>query len=95
MLKVLRSPAMRGEYLKTDAAMQRALAEAIAERAGLDAEHDMLPVVLGGAVTTASQQAVRRWFAASPPVALRPMVAAALRDLAAALTDAAGQIQAG
>src|SRR6516165_9671420 len=54
MRQVLHSPPMRGEYLKTNSAMQRALAEAIAERTGLDAERDMLPMVLAGAVTTAS-----------------------------------------
>src|SRR5580704_2477385 len=71
MRRVLRSPAMRGEYLKTNAAMQRALAAAIAEREGLDPDRDMLPVVLAGAVTTATQSAVRRWFDADPPVPLR------------------------
>jgi AcrR family transcriptional regulator len=95
MRRLLLSPAMRGEYLKTNAAMQRALAEAIAERAGLDADRDMLPVVLAGAVTTASQIAVRRWFAADPPVELRPLVCEALGELASAFTDAARRIQPG
>jgi AcrR family transcriptional regulator len=95
MRKVLLSPAMRGEYLKTNAAMQRALAEAIAERTGLDADRDMLPVVLASAVTTASQRAIRRWFDADPPAELRPLVAEALSELAAALTDVARRIQPG
>src|SRR5215472_5143880 len=88
MRQVLHSPQMRGEYLKTNSAMQRALAVAIAERTGLDADRDMLPMVLAGAVTTASQTAVRRWFAADPPVELRPLVRDALSQLAAAITDA-------
>jgi AcrR family transcriptional regulator len=95
MRLVLLSPAMRGEYLKTNAAMQRALADAIAERTGLDAGRDMLPVILAGAVTTASQIAIRRWFDADPPEALRPLVAAALSELASALTGAAQRIQPG
>jgi len=95
MRRVLLSPAMRGEYLKTNAAMQRALPAAIAERAGLDPDRDMLPVVLAGAVTTASQAAVRRWFAADPPVPLRPLVAEALGQLAGAFTDAARAVQPG
>jgi hypothetical protein len=86
---------MRGEYLKTNAAMQQALAGAIAERTGLDADRDLLPVVLAGAVTTASQRAVRRWFDADPPVELRPLVAEALSALASAFTDAARWIQPG
>jgi len=95
MRRVLLSPVMRGEYLKTNAAMQRALAEAIAERTGLDADRDMLPVILAGAVTTASQAAVRRWFNADPPAKLRPLVAGALSELASALTDTARRIQPG
>ena len=87
--RVLLSPAMRSEYLKTNAAMQRALAEAIAERTGLDADRDMLPVVLASAVTTTSQIAVRRWFAADPPVELWPLVREALGELSAAFADAA------
>jgi transcriptional regulator MftR-like protein len=81
--------------LKTNAAMQRTLAEAIAERTGLDADLDMLPVVLAGAVTTASQKAVRRWFQADPPVELRSLIAEALSQLALAITDAARRIQPG
>src|SRR5262252_10878443 len=55
MRRVLQSPAMRGEYLKTNAAMQGALTDAIAERTGLDPGRDMLPLVLAGAVSTATQ----------------------------------------
>lgn len=95
MRRVLLSPAMRGEYLKTNAAMQRALADAIAQRTGLDADRDMLPVVLADAVTTTSQRAVRRWFDADPPVELRPLVREALNQLAAAFIDAAQRIQVG
>ena len=95
MRRVLLSPAMRGEYLKTNAAMQQALAGAIAERTGLDADRDMLPVVLAGAVITAAQKAVRRWFDADPPVELRSLVAEALSALASAFTDAARWIQPG
>ncbi len=95
MRRALQSPAMRGEYLKTSAAMQQALAAAIAERAGLDPDRDMLPVVLAGAVTTASQAAVRRWFAADPPAPLRPLVREVLGQLATAFTDAARAVQPG
>ena len=95
MRRVLLSPPMRGEYLKTNAAMQRALTDAIAERTGLDPGRDMLPTVLAGAVTTAAQTAVRRWFNADPPVQLRPLVAAALGQVATAFTDAARVVQPG
>jgi len=64
--------------------MQDALAQAIAERAGIDITRDMYPQILAGAVTAASQVAVRRWFAADPPTALCPLLRLALRQLAVA-----------
>jgi AcrR family transcriptional regulator len=82
--RVLQTPAMRGEYLKVNFEMQSALAEAIAERTGTGLDADMYPQVLAGAVTAATQVALRRWYAADPPVALRPMLELALRQLAAA-----------
>ena len=81
---VLTAPAIRGEYLKVTAEMQQALASAIAVRTGVDAEQDMYPQVLAGAVTAAAQVAVRRWFAADPPVPLRPLLRRALDQLVAA-----------
>jgi AcrR family transcriptional regulator len=85
---VLSAPASRGEYLKINAEMQQALAEAIAVRTGVDLGvdlgQDMYPQILAGAVTAASQVAVRRWFAADPPVPLRPLLRQALDQLATA-----------
>lgn len=86
--RVLQAPAMRGEYLKVNFEMQNALAAAIAERIGTSIETDMFPQVLAGAVTSASQVAVRRWYAADPPVPLRPMLELALRQLASACSQA-------
>ena len=81
---VLQTPAMRGEYLKVNFEMQNALAEAIAERTGTDLTADMYPQILAGAVTAATQVATRRWYAADPPVALRPLLEQALQQLATA-----------
>ena len=64
---VLTAPAIRGEYLKVNSEMQRALAAAIATRTGTDPEQDLYPDVLAGAVIAATQVAVRRWAAADPP----------------------------
>ena len=75
------APALRGENLKVAAEMQQALAEAITTRTGTDAEQDMYPQVLAGAVTAAAQVAVRRW-AAGPPGPLRPLLCRALDQLA-------------
>jgi len=87
--QVLQTPAMRGEYLKVNFEMQNALAVAIAERTGTDLEADMFPQVLAGAVTAASQVAVRRWYAADPPEPLRPILERALRQLASACSQPA------
>ena len=87
--QVLQTPAMRGEYLKVNFEMQNALAAAIAERTGTDLEADMFPQVLAGAVTAASQVAIRRWYAADPPEPLRPILERALRQLAGACSQPA------
>jgi AcrR family transcriptional regulator len=86
---VLSSPGIRGEYLKINFEMQNALAAAIAKRTGIDIEADMYPQILAGAVTVASQVAVRRWYRADPPVPLRPMLELALRQLASACSQPA------
>ena len=92
---VLRSPAIRGEYLKVNSGMQEALAEAIAVRTGTDAGQDMYPRILAGAVTAAAEVAVRRWAAADPPVPLRPLLHRALDQLATACSGEAGSSTAG
>lgn len=84
---VLHSPAIRGEYLKVNSAMQAALAEAIAERLGIDIELDMYPQIVAGAVTAASQVALRRWSDADPPTALKPLLRRALEQLATACSS--------
>jgi len=86
---VLTAPAIRGEYLKVNSEMQEALAAAIAARTGIDAEQDMYPRILAGAVTAAAQVAVRSWFAADPPVPLRPLLRRALDQLATACSGGA------
>jgi len=83
------SPGMRAEYLKINSEMQNALAAAIAQRIGTDVEADMYPQVLAGAVIAASQVAVRRWYAADPPVPLRPLLERAFQHLATACSQPA------
>jgi AcrR family transcriptional regulator len=84
---IVGSPAIRGEYLKINAEMQDALAAAIAERTGTDPGTDMYPQVLAGAVTAATQVAIRRWHHADPPEPLLPLIELALRKLAAACSE--------
>ena len=83
---VMTAPALQGEYLKVTATRQRVLAEAIAERAGLDIERNMLPMILAGAVSATCQVAVERWFVADSRTSLRPLLRRAMRQLAEALS---------
>jgi AcrR family transcriptional regulator len=86
---VLGSPAIRGEYLKINVEMQDALAAAISERTGTDPGTDMYPQILAGAVTSATQVAIRRWLRTDPPTPLLPMIELALRQLASACSEPA------
>jgi AcrR family transcriptional regulator len=81
------SPAIQGEYLKISAEMQDALAAAIAERTGTHPQADMYPQILAGAVTAATQVAIRRWYRADPPEPLLPLIELALRKLATACSE--------
>jgi AcrR family transcriptional regulator len=81
------SPVMRGETLKINAATQRALAEAIADRTGTDIEQNMRPMILAGAVTAALNVALLRWFDADPSCPLQPLLQRALHELASALAQ--------
>ena len=78
---VLRSAALEGEYLRTQHATQKALAEAIADRIGADPAADMFPAVMAGAVTAAVHVAHERWLASDPPVALVPLIRLALSQV--------------
>jgi AcrR family transcriptional regulator len=78
---VVRSPALQGEYLRTQYAAQQTLAQAIADRIGADLETDMFPAVMAGAVTAAMQVALERWLRSDPPVALVPLLTGALGEL--------------
>jgi AcrR family transcriptional regulator len=78
---VISSPALQGEYLKTQYVTQRALADAIADRTGADPGADMFSQVIAGAVTAATQVAMERWLLADPPTALAPLIRLALGQL--------------
>lgn len=77
---VVQSPALQGEFLRTQHAAQHALAEAIADRIGAG-EDDMLPAVVAGAVSAATGVAMERWLRADPPTAIGPLIRQALSQL--------------
>lgn len=78
---VIKSASLEGEYLRTQHATQKALAEAIADRIGADPATDMFPAVMAGAVTAAVHIAHERWLTSDPPVALVPLIHLALSQL--------------
>jgi AcrR family transcriptional regulator len=72
-------PTLQGEYLKAQAANERALAQAIAHRSGA-ADGDLEPILLASVVIAAERAAVRHWLRqASPTAPLADVVRAALR----------------
>lgn len=80
---VVMSPALQGEYLRTQHAARQSLAAAIADRLGADLDTDMFPAVMAGAVSAAIQVAHERWLRSDPPVALVPLIRQALAQLTA------------
>jgi AcrR family transcriptional regulator len=87
---VAAEPALHGEYLKAQAANERALAQVVARRTGA-ADSDLQPLVLAGVVAAAERAAILHWFRQSGPIPpLADVVRAALRlaleDRTAAVT---------
>src|SRR6202034_3854133 len=58
---VAAEPALHGEYLKAQAAGERALAEVVAARTGA-ADGDLEPLLVAGVVVAAERGAVLHWF---------------------------------
>ena len=90
---VIKSPALQGEYLRTQHAAQQTLAQAIADRIGVDLETDMFPAVMAGAVAAAIQVAHDRWLRSDPPVALAPLIRKALGELSYPLAQSLGDLR--
>ncbi len=83
---VAAEPTLHGEYLKAQAASERALAEAIALRTSA-AEGDLEPSVLAGVVTAAERAALLHWIrqareTTSLAEVVRTAVALAVRGMA-------------
>jgi AcrR family transcriptional regulator len=78
---LLENPAIQGELLKTYRAVELDLTAAIAERTGTDAERDLFPRLVAGAVGLATQVANEHWLRADPPVPLETLLRQALTQL--------------
>jgi AcrR family transcriptional regulator len=78
---IVSAPELRAEYLKALAAIERSLAEAVADRIGTDLEHDLYPHVLAAAVYSAERVAITRWLESGPPAGLRGLLRQALEQV--------------
>ncbi|MFI5541357.1 alpha/beta fold hydrolase [Nocardia sp. NPDC051900] len=78
---ITRAPLLQGEYRRSQAVIEDALAEAIAERIGRPIDADMFPRIMAGALAAALCVAVDRWVDADPPVPALPVIREALRQL--------------
>jgi len=81
---LLSAPALQGEHLKVAVLMERALAEAIADRLGVDGGRDLRPRVLAGAVLAAIRAAREHWLRSTTRAAYSKVVLDALDCLAPA-----------
>ncbi|GAB2896981.1 TetR/AcrR family transcriptional regulator [Streptomyces mayteni] len=82
---MLAEPALQGEIVKANAAAQGELAEAVAERTGTEAAHDVHPKLVAAVVSAASSVAIAHSLTAEPPTAVGPVLAEALERLAVGL----------
>jgi AcrR family transcriptional regulator len=76
---VLEDPALRAELWKGNFAAQQALAQAIAERTGLDADRELYPSLVAATALTAVLTVLARWLQLKRPPALLPMIREALQ----------------
>ena len=81
---------LRGEYLKAHAMVERALAQGIADRMGIDGEHEIYPRLMAAAVTGAVRVALSHWLHSDPSSSLQPTLANALKQVAAGLPPPTG-----
>ncbi len=72
------NPTLRGRSLEMMGDLELMIAEAIAERTGVDLEQDFRPLVIAGAVCTAMRVAIDRWGTTGGTGDLTAMVASAL-----------------
>jgi AcrR family transcriptional regulator len=85
--QVMKSPALFGEFLKTQVESEAPLAEAIAERIGADPRHDLYSRVLAAAVTAAVRAATGHWMASGRIDSLPDLISQAVRQVAASPPD--------
>src|ERR1700761_2495878 len=76
------SPALRGEYLKTQVQSEGPLAKAIAARTGADPQGDLYPSVLAAAVAAAVRAATVHWRVPGGAGSLPDLIRQAIHQVA-------------
>ena len=84
VVRLQSAPLLTDEHLKTYAVIESGVAAAVASRIGADADRDLYPRLVAGAVLSAIRVAMEHWRQAG-----------ATEPLAAVLRDALGQVAAG
>jgi AcrR family transcriptional regulator len=84
---VTETPGLRGEYLKTCETTEVVLAQAIADRTGMDPRRDLRARTLAAAVAAAARVATERWQRADAGTPLADVLREALSHLAPALAS--------
>ncbi|QRP47666.1 TetR family transcriptional regulator [Amycolatopsis sp. FDAARGOS 1241] len=79
---MMAEPALQGEFQKANVAAEIALSQAVADRTGTDADHDLYPLLVATAAGAAIRAAMAHWARADPPVSFREV----LREVFSAVT---------
>jgi AcrR family transcriptional regulator len=79
---LLDSDALRGEFLKAHAEVERKLATAVARRTGADVERDLGPRLLAGVINCATRTGMYRWLHIDREASMAQCIRAALDELA-------------
>lgn len=88
-LLLFEDPSLRAELWKGDHAAQQALAQAIAERTGLDADRELYPAIVAATAVAAVTTVLERWLRQKRPPPLVPMIREALALLERGLPEPA------
>jgi AcrR family transcriptional regulator len=79
------TPTLAAEQLKAIMVIERALAEGIARRIGVDVEHDLYPRLVAAAVISATRATVEHWLRTESDLPFPPVLRDALERVAAGL----------
>lgn len=74
--------ALRGEFLRANAEVEQQISLAVARRTGTDAEHDLGPQLMAGAISCAIRVAMQNWLNQDRKTTMGECVRAAITELA-------------